>query len=162
MLAVKHAAKLILEDKAKVVFTGPHPSKVLAGYVSSETIVYDTLNKAQEACKARNDCHGVTQEDSFYTLRTRFPLIRKVQVYKMGECMNMRELEVYGYNNVTNLARGKNAIQSGTLNNDYANYGALKAVDGNNNTFSHTNSQWGLVNEGKFHIPACIFLKYHV
>jgi hypothetical protein len=55
-------------------FTGPHTNKFLAGYVSSGTYIYSTTNEAQAACKARNDCNGVTSEYQ-YTLRQGVELI---------------------------------------------------------------------------------------
>jgi hypothetical protein len=51
-------------------FTGPHTNKFLASYTSG-TYLYTSTSEtlAKDACKARDDCKGVTQEP-FYTLRT--------------------------------------------------------------------------------------------
>jgi hypothetical protein len=50
-------------------FSGPHTGNALAGYVQSGTYVYANETLAKDACKARVDCNGVTQEPKNYTLR---------------------------------------------------------------------------------------------
>ncbi len=50
-------------------FTTPQADMFLAGYVRSGTYVYDNETAAKDACKARVDCNGVTQEPKNYTLR---------------------------------------------------------------------------------------------
>jgi hypothetical protein len=50
-------------------FSGPHTGNALAGYVQSGTYVYANETLAKDACKARGDCNGVTQEPKNYTLR---------------------------------------------------------------------------------------------
>ena len=80
-------------------------------------------------------------------------LVRKVRIHVWENCLQMREVEVYGYNNMTNLALGKNVRQSGTWANNMGDYGAPNARDGNINTISST-----LCAGGKFNISACKFL----
>ena len=80
-------------------------------------------------------------------------LVRKVCIHLWENCLQMREVEVYGYNNMTNLALGKNVSQSGTWANSTGDYGAQNARDGNINTISST-----LCAGGKFNISACKFL----
>ena len=53
---------------ARTSFTGPHTNKFLASYTSG-TYLYTSEPLAKDACKARDDCKGVTQEPIF-TLRT--------------------------------------------------------------------------------------------
>ncbi len=158
MARIKALAKGILDGIGEVKFT-EHQDKELAGYVSHGTYVYMSSNEAQVACSTRNDCHGVTREWAF-RLKMRTPLVRKVQIFlPWTNCLHIRELEVYGYNNDKNLALGKKATQSSTFKSIHGiyDYGAHKAVDGNIKTNSHTNCTGG-----KFYISACKFLKYHV
>ena len=156
MARIKALAKGILDGIGEVKFT-EHQDKELAGYVSHGTYVYMSSNEAQVACSTRNDCHGVTRDWAF-RLKMRTPLVRKVQIFlPWTNCLHIRELEVYGYNNDKNLALGKNVKQSQTYENNEVLYGAIKAVDGDINTYSHTTCTGG-----KFYISACKFLKYHV
>jgi hypothetical protein len=60
----KYVFQAILDE-----FTGPHSNKYILGYASG-TYVYATEAEALEACVARVDCGGVTQETATrYTLR---------------------------------------------------------------------------------------------
>ena len=69
MTRVKELASAILDGNNDITFSGPHASKFLAGYVSSGTYAYANETVAKDACTARNDCNGVTQEPKSYTLR---------------------------------------------------------------------------------------------
>jgi hypothetical protein len=146
-----------------VYFTGPHNDKFLAGYVSSGTYVYSTINEAQAACRARNDCNGVTSELK-YTLRRGVELsgsitsetswlkmtsvldlagmvgkFRKVRVQLEGtNYLHMREVEVFDQSGV-NVALNKTATQSSTVGSETAS----KAVNGNLNDRSHTDLNAG-------------------
>ena len=53
---------------ARTSYTGPHTNKFLASYTSG-TYLYTSETLAKDACKARDECKGVTQEP-IYTLRT--------------------------------------------------------------------------------------------
>jgi hypothetical protein len=127
-----------------------HAGNALAGYVSSGTYAYATETGAKDACKARNDCNGVTQEPKKYTLRAGSTLtgssngevswkkvgsIRKVRVQPVGmgmQSLKMKEVEVFDQNG-TNVALKKVATQSSTLEvfGSTAGNGPLKAVNGN-------------------------------
>jgi hypothetical protein len=66
----KYVFQAILDE-----FTGPHSNKYIPGYASG-TYVYATENEALEACVARVDCGGVTQETATrYTLRNGVELV---------------------------------------------------------------------------------------
>jgi hypothetical protein len=67
----------------------------------------------------------------------------------------LREVEVFN-NEGVNVALGKTASQSSTLKDDGNFKIASLAVDGNHDTFSHTNN-----NFSEYHISACNFPKYH-
>jgi hypothetical protein len=69
MTRVKELASAILDGNNDITFSGPHAGNALAGYVSSGTYVYANKILAKDACKARGDCNGVTQEPKNYTLR---------------------------------------------------------------------------------------------
>ena len=53
---------------ASTSFTGPHTNKFIGSYTSGANL-YTSETLAKDACKARDDCKGVTQEPIF-TLRT--------------------------------------------------------------------------------------------
>jgi hypothetical protein len=55
-------------QKSGTSFTGPHTNKFLASYTSG-TYLYTSETLAKNACQARTDCKGVTQE-AIFTLRT--------------------------------------------------------------------------------------------
>ena len=76
MTRVKSLATAILDESTTPPFTGPHTNKFLASYASG-TYVYTSETGAKDACSARTDCKGVTQE-SEYTLRTGLNLIGSV------------------------------------------------------------------------------------
>ena len=64
---------------------------------------------------------------------------RYVEIYKKGECLHFREVQVYGSNDVNktyNLALGKQATQKSNFNSIEL---AGRAVDGDLNTQIHTN-----------------------
>jgi hypothetical protein len=69
MTRVKELASAILDGNNDITFSGPHAGNALAGYVQSGTYAYANETLAKDACKARNDCNGVTQEPTNYTLR---------------------------------------------------------------------------------------------
>jgi hypothetical protein len=121
-------------------FTGPHTNKFLGSYASG-TNVYTSEIGAKDACTARTDCKGVTQE-SVYTLRMGLDLmasgttevswqkstiensvldlvgilgnIRKVRVQlERTNYLHMREIQVFDKNGL-NVALNKVATQSGT------------------------------------------------
>ncbi len=58
-----------MDGNNDITFSGPHAGKALVGYVSSGTYAYANVPAAKDACKASNDCNGVTQEPKKYTLR---------------------------------------------------------------------------------------------
>ena len=98
--------------------------------------------------------------DDVFNYATVLNWVRKVhiQVGKSHTADNyiyLREVEVFN-NEGVNVALGKTASQSSTLKDDGISRIASLAVDGNRNTFSHTN------NDSKYHISACNFPKYHV
>lgn len=80
---------------------------------------------------------------------------RYVEVsFNRNDCLHMAEVQVYGYHLMakptsaptpmpSNVALGKPATQSSTYNNN-ANDGASKAVDGNYNSFTHTECWKGI------------------
>ena len=140
MTRVKSLATAILDESTTPPFTGPHTNKFLASYASG-TYVYTSETGAKDACSARTDCKGVTQE-SVYTLRTGLDLmasgttevswqkstiensvldlvgilgnIRKVRVQLEGSnYVHMREIQVFDKNGV-NVALNMAATQSGT------------------------------------------------
>ena len=70
-----------------------------------------------------------------------------------NECLHLSEVEVFGYHTmgmpsasptptVVNLSLNKPAVESSTYNN--AGGGAAAAVDGNDNSFTHTNCWTGI------------------
>ena len=153
-------------------FTRPQVSQFLAGYVSSGTYAYANETAAKDACKARTDCNGVTQEPKNYTLRAGSTLtgsstgevswlitrpesvldlvgnglekIRKVRV-QLEETyhLDIGELQVFDHNGF-NVALNKKATQSSTLPVTGGGLGlASYAVNGNLADFSHTNSEAG-------------------
>jgi hypothetical protein len=154
--------------KKTITFTGPLANNALAGYVSSGTYVYANETLAKDACTARVDCNGVTQEPKNYTLRAGSTLtgssngevswlitrpesvldrnglekIRKVRVQlEVTNHLDIGELQVFDHNGF-NVALNKTATQSSTLTvtgGGLASY----AVNGNIADFSHTNSEAG-------------------
>ena len=152
--------------KKNITFTGPHANNALAGYVSNGTYVYANETAAKDACKARVDCNGVTQEPKNYTLRAGSTLtgssngevswlitrpesvlhrkgflgnIRKVRVQLEGtNNLHMNEVQVFDKNGL-NVALNKIATQSTT----WDGFLASNAVNGNLNDHSHTNSAAG-------------------
>jgi hypothetical protein len=114
--------------KKTITFTGPLANNALAGYVSSGTYVYANETLAKDACTARVDCNGVTQEPKNYTLRAGSTLtgssngevswkkvtgfIRKVRVKKNSGSVNLKEVQVFDQNGI-NVALNKIATQSG-------------------------------------------------
>jgi hypothetical protein len=149
--------------KKTITFTGPHANNALAGYVSSGTYVYANETLAKDACKARVDCNGVTQEPKNYTLRAGSTLtgsstgevswlitrpesvlrrkvflgnIRKVRVQLEGtDNIALKELQVFNRNGV-NVALNKTATQSSTKQSSTP---ASKAVNGDLTDYSLTN-----------------------
>ena len=69
MTRVKQLASAILDGNNDITFSGPHAGNALAGYVQSGTYAYANETLAKDACTARIDCNGVTQEPKNYTLR---------------------------------------------------------------------------------------------
>ena len=97
--------------------------------------------------------------DDVFNFATVLNWVRKVHIqvgksYTTNNYIYLREVEVFN-NEGVNVALGKTASQSSTLKDGNSNIASL-AVDGNRNTFSHTN------NDSKYHISACNFPKYHV
>ena len=148
MTRVKELASAILDGNNDITFSGPHAGNALAGYVQSGTYAYANETLAKDACKARNDCNGVTKETE-YTLRAGSTLtgssngevswkkvgsIRKVRVQpvSMQQSLKMKEVEVFDQNG-TNVALKKVATQSSTYEvfGSTAGNGPLKAVNGN-------------------------------
>ena len=152
--------------KKNITFTS-HAGNALAGYVSSGTYVYANETLAKDACTARVDCNGVTQEPKNYTLRAGSTLtgsskgedswliarpesvlyrndlgnIRKVRVQLEGnDHLHMREVQVFDKNGL-NVALNKVATQSSTSTNPAGS--ASYAVNGNLEDFSHTNNDIG-------------------
>ncbi len=153
-----------------VSFNGPHTNKRLADYVSSGTYIYATINGAQEACKNRTDCGGVTKESNF-TLRSGLGLInstsgetswvrtttsavldrvglvgtfRKVRVELEGtNILSMKEVQVFAHNG-TNVALNKSATQSSVASFSFSCCSASKAVNGDTTVVgSETNNEAG-------------------
>ena len=78
----------------------------------------------------------------------------KVSMSHSNTCIHLAEVAVNGYHTMgmptssptptlTNVALGKTATESSTYNN--AGAGAMAAVDGNDNSFTHTNCNQGIV-----------------
>jgi hypothetical protein len=70
---------------------------------------------------------------------------RKVKIQLPGktEYLHFAEMEVYDGSG-SNIARGKDTAQSSTYQSS-SNYASGKAVDGDKNTYSHTNSEYGKI-----------------
>jgi hypothetical protein len=148
-----------------ITFTS-HAGMFLAGYVSSGTYVYANETAAKDACTARVDCNGVTQEPTKYTLRAGSTLtgsskgevswlitrpesvlhrkgflgnIRKVRVQLEGtDNIALKEVQVFNRNGV-NVALNKPATQSSTETGNPAS----KAVNGDLTDASVTNWEAG-------------------
>jgi hypothetical protein len=99
--------------------------------------------------------------DGVFNSATVLNWVRKVHIqvgqsYRTDNYIYLREVEVFN-NEGVNVAKGKPATQSSTLNDKHSNTNKAElAVDGKFDTFSHTN------NDSKYHISACNFPKYHV
>ena len=166
MTRVKELASAILDGNNDITFSGPHAGNALAGYVQSGTYAYANETLAKDACKARNDCNGVTQEPKNYTLRAGSTLtgssngedswlitrpesvlrrkvflgnIRKVRVQLEGtDNIALKEVQVFNRNGV-NVALNKTATQSSTETGSPAS----KAVNGDLTDSSVTNWEAG-------------------
>jgi hypothetical protein len=112
MIKVKNLASAILDGIENIIFDGPYTSKVLPGYVDG-TYVYVKLNEAQEACKARNDCSGVTQGAPYFTLRQGLNLINSLPGVE-GETSWLKNVSFSGPH--TNKSIAGYASASGTNN----------------------------------------------